>query len=52
MTICDRIAVMDQGKLVYSGDAGDSVMQSDHPAVQQLVTAILPEHPSGRISFR
>ena len=52
MTICDRIAVMDQGKLVYSGDAGDSVMQSDHPAVQQLVTAILPEHPSGRISFK
>ncbi|KAA2302011.1 nickel import ATP-binding protein NikE, partial [Clostridioides difficile] len=52
MTICDCIAVMDQGRIVYSGDAGDSVMKSDHPAVQQLVTAILPEHPSGRISFR
>ncbi|WP_339167650.1 nickel import ATP-binding protein NikE [Paenibacillus sp. FSL R5-0341] len=51
MTICDRIAVMDQGRLVYSGDAGDSVMQSEHPAVRQLVSSILPEHPSGRISF-
>ncbi|MFC9710834.1 nickel import ATP-binding protein NikE [Paenibacillus sp. NPDC056933] len=51
MTICDRIVVMDQGRLVYSGDAGDSVMQSNHPAVKQLVSSILPEHPSERITF-
>lgn len=51
MTICDSIAVMDQGRLVYCGDEKNSVMQSDHPAVQQLVSSILPEHPSDRIRF-
>ncbi|PZT52186.1 nickel import ATP-binding protein NikE [Paenibacillus silvae] len=51
LTICDSIAVMDQGRLVYSGDATDSILESDQPAVQQLVSSILPEHPSGRIVF-
>nr|WP_154890069.1 nickel import ATP-binding protein NikE [Paenibacillus xylanexedens] len=51
LTICDSIAVMDQGRLVYTGDATDSILESDHPAVQQLVSSILPEHPSGRIVF-
>nr|WP_154959604.1 nickel import ATP-binding protein NikE [Paenibacillus xylanexedens] len=51
LTICDSIAVMDQGRLVYTGDATDSILESDQPAVQQLVSSILPEHPSGRIVF-
>ncbi len=51
LTICDSIAVMDQGRLVYTGDATDSIMESDQPAVRQLVSSILPEHPSGRIVF-
>ncbi|MDN4601291.1 nickel import ATP-binding protein NikE [Paenibacillus sp. F6_3S_P_1C] len=51
MTICDRIAVMDQGRLVYYGEEKDSITESNHPAVQQLVSSILPEHPSERITF-
>lgn len=51
LTICDRIMVLDQGELVYQGHGDHSLMQSEHPAVQQLVHAILPEHPSERIRF-
>ncbi|WP_025681446.1 nickel import ATP-binding protein NikE [Paenibacillus massiliensis] len=51
MGICDRIAVLDQGRLVYQGDDKDAILQSKHPAVQRLVSSVLPEHPSKRISF-
>ncbi|MDK8190355.1 nickel import ATP-binding protein NikE [Paenibacillus sp. UMB7766-LJ446] len=51
MTICDRVAVMDQGRLVFCGDEKESILQSQHPAVQQLVSSILPEHPSGRLVY-
>lgn len=50
MTICDRIAVMEQGRLIYSSDDPGSVFFSDHLAVKQLVSAILPDHPSFRIT--
>lgn len=52
LTICDRIMVLDQGELVYQGYGDHSIMESKHPAVQQLVHAILPEHPSERIRFQ
>ncbi|GGF94926.1 peptide ABC transporter ATP-binding protein [Paenibacillus albidus] len=47
--ICDHIAVMDQGSLVYQGGDRESLIQCAHPAVKQLVSSILPEHPSERI---
>lgn len=51
MTICDRVMVIDQGELVYQDGMHQSMMQSNHPAVQKLIAAILPEHPSERIVF-
>lgn len=49
MSICDRIAVMEQGRIVHYSDEPASVFVSDHPAVKQLISAILPDHPSLRL---
>jgi len=49
MTLCDRIAVMDQGRLVQQEADGEALIHSAHPAVRQLVDSILPEHPANRL---
>ncbi|WP_052723613.1 nickel import ATP-binding protein NikE [Paenibacillus wulumuqiensis] len=51
LTLCDRMVVMDQGKIVHEADTGESILESEHPAVRQLAAAVLPEHPSRRIAW-
>lgn len=52
MSICDRIAVMEQGRIVHYSDEPNSLFLSDHPAVKTLVSAILPNHPADRAVAR
>ncbi|ANF95896.1 nickel import ATP-binding protein NikE [Paenibacillus bovis] len=49
MTLCDRIAVMDQGRLVQQEADCETLIHSAHPAVRQLVDSILSEHPANRL---
>jgi nickel transport system ATP-binding protein len=51
LTICDRIMVMDAGQIVCTADSPRALMESSHPAVQQLIAARLPEHPSQRLDW-
>ncbi|GGN98338.1 nickel import ATP-binding protein NikE [Saccharibacillus kuerlensis] len=51
MTICDRVAVMDKGQIVYHTDSPSSLPSAEHEAVQRLVSAVLPQHPSLRTSW-
>lgn len=47
--VCDGIAVMEQGKLVEHCAEKDQIFESAHPAVQRLISSILPEHPADRL---
>lgn len=51
MTICDEVAVMDKGSIVYRTDDPASLPDADQPAVKQLMAAVLPEHPSLRVPW-
>lgn len=48
-TVCDRIAVMDEGNIVYRTENSSALRAADHEAVKRLTQAILPGHPSERI---
>lgn len=51
MTLCDRVSVMDGGRLVYRTDDPSSLLDARHEAVRKLASAILPEHPSLRVPW-
>ncbi|MFD1885780.1 nickel import ATP-binding protein NikE [Paenibacillus wenxiniae] len=51
LTISDRIIVMDAGQIVYTANSPQALMKSQHPLVQQLIAARLPEHPSRRLDW-
>jgi ABC-type glutathione transport system ATPase component len=38
--VCDRIAVMDDGKIIESGKARDIIDHPEHPLTQQLINAV------------
>ena len=38
--VCDRIAVMDDGKIIESGKARDIIDHPEHPLTQQLIDAV------------
>ncbi|BFT69186.1 nickel import ATP-binding protein NikE [Paenibacillus sp. P36] len=47
-TLSDRLAVMEQGKLVEQFENKDSIFTSSHPAVKLLLQSVLAEHPRER----
>lgn len=51
LTISDRMLVMDKGQIVCTADSAAALLSSPHPAVQQLIAARLPEHPSQRLDW-
>ena len=47
-TVSDKLGILDNGCLVETFDAPDQFFTSSHPAVHQLRSAMLSEHPSKR----
>lgn len=43
--VCDRIAVMESGRIVESGDAGEIYDHPQHPFTRRLLSASAPEIP-------
>ncbi|WP_225783207.1 ABC transporter ATP-binding protein [Xenophilus sp. Marseille-Q4582] len=44
--LCDRVAVMDQGRIVETFDAADLQAQARHPVTRKLVDSVLPLRPA------
>ena len=40
--LCDRVAVMDQGRIVETFDAGDLYTNARHPVTRKLLDSVLP----------
>ncbi|CAN5409565.1 ABC transporter ATP-binding protein [soil metagenome] len=40
--LCDRVAVMDQGRIVETLDAGDLRANANHPVTRKLLDSVLP----------
>lgn len=45
-SVCDRVAVMQSGKVVEMGDVGDILERPSHPYTQQLLASSLRPDPS------
>ncbi|MFT4265955.1 MAG: ABC transporter ATP-binding protein [Xenophilus sp.] len=45
--LCDRVAVMDQGRIVETFDAADLRANARHPVTRRLIDSVLPLRPAG-----
>jgi D-methionine transport system ATP-binding protein len=48
--VCDRVAVLDAGKVVETGAVADVFLQPQHPVTQQLVREADPQDPAENLA--